>query len=180
MFLDKVNQELAIRVVYASIGPEAIEQAKLLATQANATMVVQPASLLFDGAVLMQQIKLPKLLVKGIPLRVHVVGISLAGFRASPEATTELEVGALKTDALVFVVPDEPKPEAELRAAYVHARSQPLGKLYGAVIAPAGFDAPGVLGADVAVPMASGRRAAMDALQLVMKPMLLDLAKTFG
>ncbi|HEY6038772.1 MAG TPA: hypothetical protein VIV58_31030, partial [Kofleriaceae bacterium] len=106
--------------------------------------------------------------------------ISFAEFRASPEATTELELGALKTDALVFVVPDEPKPEAELRAAYDHARSQPLGKLYGAVIAPAGFDAARVLGTTVDIPVTSGRRAAMDALQAVMKPMLLDLAKTFG
>lgn len=180
MFLDKVNNELAIRVVYASLGLDAVEQAKLLATQANATMVVQPPSLLFGGGVLMQQIKLPKMLVKGIPIRVHVVAISFAEFRASPEATTELELGALKTDALVFVVPDEPKPEAELRAAYDHARSQPLGKLYGAVIAPAGFDAARVLGTTVDIPVTSGRRAAMDALQAVMKPMLLDLAKTFG
>jgi hypothetical protein len=180
VFLDKVNTEFAIRIVYASVGPEAIEQAKLLAEQANSTMVVQPASLLFGGGVLMQQIKIPKLVVKGIPLRVHVVGISFAGFRASPEATTEVELGALKTDALVFVVPEQSEAEPELRAAYEHARSQPLGKLYSAVIAPVGFDVAGVLGASADVPVTSGRRAAMDALQAVIKPLLLDLAKQFG
>lgn len=177
MFLDKVNTELAVRVVYASIGPEAVEQAKLLSGQANSSMVVQPAELLFGGGVLMQQIKLPTLAVKGVPVRVHVVGISFTTFRASSEATTELELGALKTDGLVFVVPEQ--PQSELRAAYEHARSQPLGKLYGAVIAPAGFDV-AVLGAGVDVPVVSGRRAAMDALQAVMKPLLLDLAKQFG
>ena len=180
MFLDKVNTELAIRVVYASIGPEAVEQAKLLSAQANSTMVVRPAEMLFGGGVLMQQIKLPKLLVKGVPIRVHVVGISFTKFRASPEATTELEVGALKTDGVVFVAPEQPESEPELRAAYERARSQPLGKLYGAVIAPAGFDVAGVLGTSADVPVVSGRRAAMDALQAVMKPLLLDLAKKFG
>jgi hypothetical protein len=180
VILDKVNSELAVRVVYASIGPEAVDQATLLAVQANATMVVLPSELLFGGGVLMQQIKLPNLLVKGIPLRVHVVGISFATFRASPEATTDLEVGALKTDGLVFVVSDQPGSEPALRAAYEHARSQPLGELYGAVIAPGGFDVAGVLGANVDVPVVSGHRAAMEALQAVMKPLLLDLAKQFG
>jgi hypothetical protein len=180
VFLDKATSEFAVRVVYASLGPEAVEQAKLLSGQANSTMVVAPAELLFGGGVLMQQIKLPKLLVKGIPIRLHVVGISFANFRASPEATTELEAGALKTDGLVFVVPEQPESESELRAGYERARSQPLGKLYGAMIAPAGFDVACVLGAGIDMPVVSGRRAAMDALQAVMKPLLLDLAKQFG
>jgi hypothetical protein len=52
--------------------------------------------------------------------------------------------------------------------------------LYSAVIAPVGFDVAGVLGASADVPVTSGRRAAMDALQAVIKPLLLDLAKQFG
>jgi hypothetical protein len=36
-----------------------------------------------------------------------------------------------------------------------------------------------VLGA-VDVPVVSGRRAAMDALQAVIKPLILDLARQFG
>jgi len=180
VLFDKANRELAVRVLYASLGPEAVEQARLLSSQANATMVVAPAELLFGGGVLMQQIRLPKMLVKGIPIRVHVVGISFTKFRAAPEFTTELEVGALKTDGLVFVAPEQLESEPELRAAYERAHSHPLGKLYGAVIAPSGFDVPRVLGAGADVPVLSGGRAAMDALQAVMKPLLLDLAKQFG
>lgn len=145
MILDKATSELAVRVVYASLGPEAVEQAKLLSAQANSTMVVQPAELL-----------------------------------SSPEATSELEVGALKTDGLVFVLPEQPASVPELRAAYEHARSQPLGKSYSAVIAPEGADVAALLGTGFDVPVVSGGRAAMDALQAVMKPMLLDLAEQFG
>lgn len=177
MYLDKVNTELVVRVVYAAVGNAGIEQAKLLAEQANSSIAVKPFTMLFGGSVLMRSVSMPALKVRGFALRVDIVGISLARFRAAPDTTKELELSTLLTDGLVFVV--EPG-ERDLRAAFEHARSQPAPEgMRVAVIAPAGFEVATELGV-VNLPIASGRRAAMDALQAVIKPLLLDIVKRLG
>ena len=84
----------------------------------------------------------------------------------------------MSTDGLVFVIEPE---QHELRVAFEHARSRPLSDSCSrtAIIAPTGFDTAAELGvADV--PVASGHRAAMDALQAVVKPLLLDLVEQVG
>jgi hypothetical protein len=88
MYLDKASKELAVKIVYASEHGGALDEVDALAAQAKLGTASTIVSRL-DGAVRTFELRVPSLAVRGYPLQLKIVGISLDQLGTAAEAGVE-------------------------------------------------------------------------------------------
>ncbi|HEY1815308.1 MAG TPA: hypothetical protein VGG74_23330 [Kofleriaceae bacterium] len=166
MILDKSHKELAVKIVYASEHAGALDEVDALAAQAKLGTASNIVSRL-DGAVRTFELRVPALAVRGFPLQLKIVGISLDQLGIADAAGVEKTLFAAD-GGIVVAGPDAGRTAAAfarirtlLEANAPDGASTPI-----ALVAPEPIDGLGD------VPIAPNGRAALQSLLKLMVPEL--------